>query len=440
MNKSFLKKSGSILMAFVLSCSVFMFPVSAKTEADFEKEIAEMEQQLQQQDSLSGNNQQNIDAKYEKIALRQKQLNLINDRIADLNKNIEAKKAVIRGYQKEMDDLSKEIDKAQQEQTKLEQKIASTYDLLGERMRSVYMAGETSTIEILLASKGFQDFLTRLELLQRVSKHDTDMVSGLQKSIKEFETLKDKLNHDKAAIEEKKKSIEAETASVNASLTQEQKLRGDEQAKISHIKGDLNSLLDYQETLDKNTNNIQHNLDKLREEYDEFKASQMEGGSGSIDIGGNSQFTQSSRGMIFPLQYASAYINNPYGRNGHKGTDMITRGATGNTYGKQIRAAADGVVSTAEYHSSWGNNVYINHGNGVYTRYAHCSKMLVHPGQHVKQGEVIALIGNSGNVFPRPSSANPHAGAHLHFEVWVRRHGSKAVRENPENWIPSHPD
>lgn len=109
----------------------------------------------------------------------------------------------------------------------------------------------------------------------------------------------------------------------------------------------------------------------------------------------------------------------------------LTRGATGNTYGKEIRAAADGVVYSAESHYSWGNNVYINHGNGVYTRYAHCSRMIVSPWQTVKQGQVIAYVGNTGNVSPKPSASNPHAGAHLHFEVWVN-----GTRVNPSPWLP----
>ena len=120
-----------------------------------------------------------------------------------------------------------------------------------------------------------------------------------------------------------------------------------------------------------------------------------------------------------------------YGYANHQGIDFTTAGATGNTYGKEIRAVADGVVYSSEYHYSWGNNVYINHGNGVYTRYAHCSKLLVGKGQTVKQGQVIAYVGNTGNVYPRPTASNPHAGAHLHFEVWVN-----GKRVNPAPWLP----
>lgn len=157
------------------------------------------------------------------------------------------------------------------------------------------------------------------------------------------------------------------------------------------------------------------------------------GGNAGGNTGGNTGgYTVSPKGMICPLQYPNVTISAGwYGYPNHKGIDFTTRGATGNTYGKEIRAAADGKVLSAEYHSSWGNNVFIDHGNGVCTRYAHCSVMKVSKGQTVKQGQVIALVGNTGNVSPAPTPANPHAGAHLHFEVWIN-----GTRVNPAPYLP----
>ena len=182
---------------------------------------------------------------------------------------------------------------------------------------------------------------------------------------------------------------------------------------------------------------LEADLAKAEAEYDAWKAQGMESGSGSISGGSSGSssignYPVSSKGMICPLQYSNVTISAGwYGYANHKGIDFITRGATGNTYGKEIRAAADGVVYSAEYHYSLGNNVYINHGNGVYTRYAHCSRMVVSAGDTVKQGQVIAYVGNTGNVSPKPTTSNPHAGAHLHFEVWVN-----GTRVNPSPWLP----
>ena len=77
--------------------------------------------------------------------------------------------------------------------------------------------------------------------------------------------------------------------------------------------------------------------------------------------------------------------------------------------GTPVHAAAGGVVLLSEYHVEYGNMVELDHGNGLVTRYAHNSKVLVKAGDLVKRGQVISEVGTSGRS----------TGAHLHFEVLV---------------------
>jgi len=77
--------------------------------------------------------------------------------------------------------------------------------------------------------------------------------------------------------------------------------------------------------------------------------------------------------------------------------------------GTKVYAPGDGVVIRADWAQGYGNCVRINHGYGYLTVYAHLSEMLVRPGQKVKRGDVIALVGNTG------LSTCPH----LHYEVRI---------------------
>jgi murein DD-endopeptidase MepM/ murein hydrolase activator NlpD len=75
--------------------------------------------------------------------------------------------------------------------------------------------------------------------------------------------------------------------------------------------------------------------------------------------------------------------------------------------GTPIYAAAGGIVIAAEQTSDYGKIIKIDDGSGLETRYAHTSQMLVKVGDIVKQGQLIAKVGNTGRS----------TGAHLHFEV-----------------------
>ena len=77
--------------------------------------------------------------------------------------------------------------------------------------------------------------------------------------------------------------------------------------------------------------------------------------------------------------------------------------------GTAITAAAGGIVVTNEWHSAYGHVLEIDHGNGLLTRYAHCSSIEVRLGALVKRGQLVARVGNSGRS----------TGSHLHFEVLV---------------------
>ncbi len=85
----------------------------------------------------------------------------------------------------------------------------------------------------------------------------------------------------------------------------------------------------------------------------------------------------------------------------HYGTDFAM------PVGSPVDAPADGVVRRVARHPLAGNYVVVDHGNGYQTRYLHLSKVRVHRGDSVKQGQVLGLSGNTGRS----------TGPHLHYEL-----------------------
>jgi len=87
----------------------------------------------------------------------------------------------------------------------------------------------------------------------------------------------------------------------------------------------------------------------------------------------------------------------------HEGIDVSA------PMGAEIEAPAAGIVTDVKWEEGYGNMLTVDHGYGLVTRYAHCSKILVARGTRVKRGQKVALVGSTGLS----------TGPHLHYEVWV---------------------
>ena len=87
--------------------------------------------------------------------------------------------------------------------------------------------------------------------------------------------------------------------------------------------------------------------------------------------------------------------------------------------GTPVYATGDGTVAKAGWDGAYGNAIDIDHGYNYLTRYAHLSKVSVSPGQKIKRGDLIGLVGSTGKS----------TGSHLHYEVRL-----KGIPQNPVNY------
>jgi murein DD-endopeptidase MepM/ murein hydrolase activator NlpD len=87
----------------------------------------------------------------------------------------------------------------------------------------------------------------------------------------------------------------------------------------------------------------------------------------------------------------------------HAGVDISAPAGT------EVDSTADGIVVLAERDPGYGNQILIDHGAGISTRYGHLSRIYVIAGQEVKRGQIIGTVGSTGKT----------TGPHLHYEVRV---------------------
>ena len=127
-------------------------------------------------------------------------------------------------------------------------------------------------------------------------------------------------------------------------------------------------------------------------------------------------YTETALGISL-IQPVTGTITSRFGRRSggrHTGLDIA------NSTGTPIKAVADGTVTYAAYKGSYGRLIVIQHTDSVETYYAHCSRIYVSAGQKVKQGDVIAGVGSTGNS----------TGPHLHLEIRVN-----GVAKNPQYYL-----
>jgi murein DD-endopeptidase MepM/ murein hydrolase activator NlpD len=91
------------------------------------------------------------------------------------------------------------------------------------------------------------------------------------------------------------------------------------------------------------------------------------------------------------------------GRRQHSGIDLAA------PTGTPVYATADGIIGRADWYSSYGLYISINHGASMETRYAHLSRLAVAAGDNIKKGDLIGYVGSTGRS----------TGPHLHYEVRV---------------------
>jgi hypothetical protein len=135
----------------------------------------------------------------------------------------------------------------------------------------------------------------------------------------------------------------------------------------------------------------------------------------------------SSGSFTLPIQIGKYKISSPFGNRSHpksgnaefhKGVDFAA------PQGTPIHAGSNGKVTYAQFggypYTGYGNIVVLRHSPSLVSMYAHCSKLLVFPGQSVQQGQIIALVGSTGDS----------TGNHCHFEI---RENGRSV--NPMNYL-----
>jgi murein DD-endopeptidase MepM/ murein hydrolase activator NlpD len=275
---------------------------------------------------------------------------------------------------------------------KAEADYAVQKELLKKRLRVMYENSNISYFKTLMESKSIIDFLEKIQIISQITNSDTELLKTIETSKKDIETKKQnsiKLKQQKSLVARGKKS---DLITLNSS-------RSEIADKISETNSDLETIKAEERAAEAAADAVASLMSDL------MSHGSYSGGSMTWPLPGHHDISSP-----FGMRYHPIYHYNRM----HNGIDIPAPSGT------SVVAAKGGVVLRAEYESSLGNHVYIDHGGDIATLYCHLSSILVNSGDKVKEGEIIGRVGSTG----------ASTGPHLHFGV-IKDGGFV----NPQNYL-----
>lgn len=362
--------------------------------ADLKAKEQKLKNQLNQASSDLKASQQRKNLIDSQINNAEQQIALYDSKLSSLNTDINAKQAGITSAQKSIEEK--------------EAAITDTKEKLNERLRAIMKSGNVTTLQMLINTQNYADYLIKSKAIERIAERD-------QATIDELEAALVEINKQKATLESERDALKKKQDELKGVKAQSAEKKKELDSLCAAAQKEVNNLSN---TVDGYSDDLAATRKKIKET--DAKIAALITGSGSTG-----KYNQSM--MYWPIPTVRA-ISSRFGERWggmHRGLDIANGPIP--VYGENIVAAADGTVigvnSTSWYGTGWsygyGYCVLIDHGYNsrgvlITTMYAHCSAVTVRVGQKVTGGKtVIGRAGKSGDV----------TGPHLHFEV--RENGIK---------------
>lgn len=321
--------------------------------------------------------------------------------------------------QENIDTLVSEISILAAQERKVTEDMNHQYAMMKTRIKCIYEGSDDGYLELLLGSASLSDLYNRIEYVNRVNDYDNNMLNDYRTTKARVVATQQQKQEKMESLQTKKDTLDFEKKSVKQLLDK----------KTEQLK-QYNNLIDQQESeldnynaeITKKSQELENLLSQQRREIAAEEAAAQSQKNANDNSTSEVPSTVSASGFAWPLA-AAGRISCGFGPRKaptagastyHKGVDIAV------PTGTSVRASKPGKVVTATYSSSAGNYVALYHGSGVYTYYMHCSSLSVSVGQHVDQGQTVALSGSTGIS----------TGPHLHFAIFMN-----GQYVNPMNYV-----
>ncbi len=391
------------LLSLVIMMTSLMFSMPVQVTAD---EISDKKDELAELKEQQKELEDEINALGDSIDDQKKKVQNLLNQVSNMEKQVDAYRVKIEGLDAEIAEQEASIVKLNGEIAVKQLELDEMMEQLKKRLRAIEMTGNYSSLQLLMDSDNYEDFLLKNKIVEVVAAHD--------------QALMQKAEAEKSAIEQKKKEVEAQKAETEAEKAEMETIKAELDANYEKLDAMYVKARNERDALEKQLNTYENRLQKIKDAEEKLDK-EIEKLLAATQATGKYNGT-----MHWPVPGVYR-ISSHFGYRAsmgdyHGGTDIAKPGCLGTP----IVAAADGtVLKVQDMHYSYGNFVMIDHGldsagRRIVTLYAHMRySPSVKVGQTVVGGQTqLGVVGNTGNSY----------GAHLHFEVRVNNVRVDAVK------------
>jgi len=316
--------------------------------------------------------------------------------IQELDKEISLNTELINVLRRKKEITNEEKKNIELLMNEIHYRLQEKREILGNRIREIYIHGPLHPIEVILLSYSFSDALKRIKFLTIIADQD-------KRVLEEIERLEERLKSQKERIEEKAKTLDEILGEVKNQEIALAKTKQEKNEYLNEIEGESKKAVAMSKEMEK----AMEDLEKLI-----ISLSRQESAPGSKYF--------ADKIIKLPVD---GIVTGYFGRKVEEryGTVTMNRGVDIEApWGTGVEAVAPGKVVYSDNFLGYGKLILIQHGEGLVTLYSHLASATVENGTEVQAGDVIGKVGQTGSV-KTPT---------LHFEI--RKNG---VAVNPFNYI-----
>ena len=378
--------------------------ISQSDERDYEEE-------LRYQNEAINSLKTEIKQLRSKIKSAESRERSASSRILSLDEEISLTAKLIRSLKNEEEKTRKKIIQLKTDILKNENELDALRSRYKKRVVNSYLKGQLTDLERVFSSTTWRQAMYRTKYLKIISDIEKKIVNQIEKLL--IQISKQKLELE-AVLRQNLKLARDKEQQINSFRN----MRIDREKELNSIRNDKKALANYIGEKEAGVQQLENIIKKVLEDKARFERELR------IRKQQEALRTKSFKALKGQLPWpAEGRIIARFGRQWNSKLKTTTENPGVDIKGQPgsaIRSILGGIVTTITYIRGYGTTLIIDHGGGFYTVYSHVTNIQTAVDSQVRNGDVIAYMGDSGSI----------NGSKLHFEIW-----GKGQKLDPEKWL-----